>query len=40
VGKMMQEQRESKRTVEGGQNSLREENARYVTEFAICSDSQ
>jgi hypothetical protein len=42
VGKMIQEQRErvSKRTVEGGQNSQREENARYVTEIAISSDSQ
>jgi hypothetical protein len=40
VGKMIQEQRESKRTTEGGQNSQREENARYITEIAIRSDDQ
>jgi hypothetical protein len=40
VGKMIQEERERERTIEGGHNSKREENARYVTEIAICSDSQ
>jgi hypothetical protein len=33
-------ERESKRTMEGEQNSYREENAGYVTEIAMCSDSQ
>jgi hypothetical protein len=33
-------ERERERMREGGENSQREENARYVTEIAICSDSQ
>jgi hypothetical protein len=39
-GKNIQEQRESMRTTEGGQNSYREENARYVAENTIYSESQ
>jgi hypothetical protein len=31
---------ESKITIKGGKNSQREENAKYVTEITICSDSQ